>query len=58
MAQKKNWETVGELLVRLKPRKETKKKMRPITPSAFHKLLNKAATTVTESAPKRAVKSA
>jgi hypothetical protein len=27
-------------------RPETKKKMRPITKDAFHKLLNKAATTV------------
>jgi hypothetical protein len=43
----------------LKPRKETKKKMRPITKGAFHNLLNKAATTVTElPALKRVVKSA
>jgi hypothetical protein len=43
---------------KLKPRKETKKKMRPITKSTFHKMLGKAATTITESAPKRALKSA
>jgi hypothetical protein len=37
----------------LKPRKETQKKMRPITKSAFHNLLNKAATTVdSKSEPK------
>lgn len=34
-------------------RKETKKKMRPITKSAFHGLLNRAATTlVRKPAPK------
>jgi hypothetical protein len=30
---------------KLKPRPETKKKMLPISRDAFHKLLNKAATT-------------
>jgi len=41
----------------LKPQKDTKKKMRPITPSAFHDLLKKAATTV-QPVPKHAPKSA
>jgi hypothetical protein len=42
----------------LRPRKETKKKMHPITKDVFHKMLGKAATTVTELAPKRVLKSA
>jgi hypothetical protein len=48
------------MLVKLKPRKETKKKMRPITKDAFQGLLKRAATTVVVERPvrKRALKSA